>query len=395
MKMNIMPDNFSRILIAVSERSNIIKNMETGKSPEDLKNAIIDTFYPFFENKNNLKKSASTLLISDFHEFLIIRKTDFYPFFLSCLDTYKRAKLLESNLCIEGITLFEPQMTEATGRFWSVFFSQQDLNHLSDDDYLFECLKNIGSIIEGISKPFLKSLLFQIKITIGEKPNFKEIDDMSLGDVIVNLINNSGYPELFFPKPKKIRLNHWRNISYHHTASINKSIITCIYGSKKKYSISLTKKELAETVINILFILRTIRLANNIFSTDNIQDLLKHSQDSPSEGRKEIEFENYVLAIMAQGFHVIDFSYDENKTLVKIRDVLEKEEDDRRIARACMFLVAFWLLTNSKTIEIECQIKHQNFLLSIDGSDCQKLDSGEFTISNYLDKIKIVSIGKK
>jgi hypothetical protein len=137
---------------------------------------MIAAFHPFFDNKKNLDELVLCTLVGEFHSLLILSKTEYFDYFWDCLNTYKRAKLIDPELSFEGIAIFEEQMTEAVGRFWSIYFLQEDLRELDDDELLFECIGKMGEITEGLTKPFLKSLLYQVKITIGEKPDYKKID---------------------------------------------------------------------------------------------------------------------------------------------------------------------------------------------------------------------------
>ena len=70
------------------------------------------------------------------------------------------------------------------------------------EEFLHESLRNIGDIIEGLTKPYLKALLHQIKIMKGIKTSIKEIDSLDLGTIIRELIQTSGYAGLLGCTPK-------------------------------------------------------------------------------------------------------------------------------------------------------------------------------------------------
>jgi hypothetical protein len=388
-----MPSNFDKILSDLSKRSNLLKIIQEGKKPDEIKDVMVCAFNPFFENKQNLEDLVISNLVGDYHEILILSKTDYFIFFQECLYTYKRAKLIEPELCFEGIALFEKQMNEATGRFWSVYLFQKDLCELEDDDFLFECIEKIGELCEGIAKPFLKSLFFQVKISIGEKPDFKKIELMSFGKLVNELVNKSGYPELFCPRPKKVRLHDWRNISYHHSATIKDSIITCTYGEENQKVIKLSKRELVQTCENIFLIFKTIKLALKIFAIDNIREIKKFEKHWVDASiRKEIEFQELALAMMSQGFEISKFDFNKNETSVKVIDVtdVEKENIIIRVAHSSQFLILFWLFTKSDVIKIEYQNKKHLFLISVAGSDCQNAHDGVLASPDFITKINIV-----
>lgn len=369
--------------------------VQEGKSPDEIKQNLVTAFNPFFDNKQNLEDLVLYNLVGEFHSLLILSKTEYFDHFWDCLNTYKRAKLIDPDISFEGIAIFEEQMSEAVGRFWSVYFLQEDLRELGDEELLFECICKIGEICEGLTKPFLRSLLFQVKITIGEKPDHKKIEALSLGKLTEELIRESGYPELFIPKPKNLKLHDWRNIAYHHSASIENSIITCKYGENNKKTVKLTKSELIQTCENLFFIFNTIKLAQKIFSIDNIYEIEKFEKHwKNGHIRKETEFQQLALGMMTQGFEIKNFNFDNKKTNVTIFDVTTIKGNNliKRVAHVSQFLFYFWTITNSTEIDIEYENTARKFLITVKGSECQNLEREILTLAEFIDKVEIIDL---
>ncbi len=388
-----MPDNFDQLLSDLSKQSNLLNIIQLGRSPEEIKTQMLLVLDPYFSNKKNLIDLIIPCLVGDFHEFLKISETSYFVYFQDCLTTFNRAKLLDPDHCFEGIANFELQMNNAVGIYWSVYFSHRDFFDLSDEDFLYNALLKIGELCEAILKPFLKFLLYQVKITVGETSNFEQINNMSLGDTIDELIKDSGYPEFFRPEPKKIKLNDWRNIAYHHSANIRDSLITCKYGRNNCKSITLSKGEMISTINNILFTLQSIKLSCKFFSVDNIYEIAKLEKHWKDEHiRTEVEFLGVALGMMTQGFKINSFNFDKEQTNVSIIDVTEINEDSvliQRVAHASQFLIYFWLFTKSDMIKIQYNYKDASYLLSVSGVDCKKASDDTLTLSEYVATIRI------
>jgi hypothetical protein len=390
-----MQNKFELILSDISTRSKLLKTIQEGESPDEIKQNMIAVFRPLFDNKKNLEDLVLSTLVAEFHGLLILSKTEYFDYFWDCLNTYKRAKLIEPDLSFEGIAIFEEKMTEAVNKFWSMYLLQEDLRELGDEELLFECFSKIGEITEGLTKPFLKSLLYQVKITIGEKPDHKKIESLSLGQLTDELMRKSGYPELFTPKPKNLKLHEWRNISSHHSASIENSIITCKYGQNNQKIVKLTKPEMIQTCENLFFIVDTIKLAQKIFSVDNIYEIQKFEERwANGRTRMETSFQQLALGMMTQGFEIKKFDFDKHKTCVKIFDVLKVKSDEsiKRVAHSSQFIFCFWTLTSSDEVNIEYENEFGKFLLSGSGSNCQKLEKENITLSEFINKIEITDL---
>jgi len=272
---------------------------------------------------------------------------------------------------------------------------EQNKNALEIEEFLRESLRNIGDIIEGVTKPYLKALLHQIKITTGIKVTLEEIDSLDLGTIVRELIQTSGYADLFMPPPWKIRLNQWRNIVYHHTAKIENNKIVCWYGkAPNTKKIQLSRNELLQVLYTILNVYRALKLADSLFFVDNIKEINKFSPSA--EVRDEAEFLNFTASLASQGFEIVKYEKNPDEAKVVVRDVSNMDPDKRRV-HASQFLFPLWVITQSKKVIVEYWEKNNtpNLLVSTNSTICEKIYNEESKRSTLAERMAIVDLKAK
>ena len=254
-----------------------------------------------------------------------------------------------------------------------------DKDVLDIEEFSHECLRNIGDIIEGLTKPYLKVLLHQIKIVNRIKTSFENIDSLDLGQTVDELIQKSSYADLFMQSPWNIRLNHWRNIAYHHSARIENNDIICWYGKAPNIKeIRLSRNELLQVVHTVFKVYKSLKLAYTLFFVDNIKEIDRLSTSLEIEVRGEVKFLNFAVGLASQGFEVVEYKKSSDEAKLVVKDVSNLNPDKRRL-HASQFLFPLWLLTRSKGVIIEYREKNNtpNLLLSINSTTCEKIYNGE------------------
>jgi hypothetical protein len=99
-----------------------------------------------------------------------------------------------------------------------MYYLEIQKNTLENEEYVFECLRNMGAIIEGLIKPYSKVFIHNVRIANGVKTTPYNINSLNFGAIVKELIEKSDCSDLFVLTSKKIQLNQWRNIAYHHSA---------------------------------------------------------------------------------------------------------------------------------------------------------------------------------
>lgn len=367
--------------------------IESGLTPEEIKEAIIELLEPYFDNKDVLEQLAIEALVPESINLLKLQKDKwFFGMFEKCLATYRLAKSKDPQSCFKSCALWQPQILQSLSEYWSVLYLEVDKSNLEIEEFLHECLGNIGDIIEGLTKPYLKALLHQIMIANGIKTVLGDIDPLNLGTIVDRLIQRSEYADLFMPPPWNIKLNQWRNIAYHHSAKIENSEIICWYGETPNIKeIRLSKSELLQVVQAAFNVYRTIRLAYTLFFVDNLKNFNKLS--TTVEVRDEAEFLNFATGLASQGFRIIDFKKDSDEAKLVVKDVSNLDPGQRRF-HASQFLFSIWLLTKAKHMIVEYREKDNtpNLLVSVNSTICEKIYNKELEPMALANKMEMVDL---
>lgn len=380
---------YERIISAVKEQNPFLKMIQAGFKPEEIKKSVIEALEPYFDNKDVLEQFAIEVLVTESINLTKLQKDKWLlGMFEKCLATYHSAKRRDAGSCFESLALWQPQILQSISDYWSILYLEINKNTLEIEEFLHECLRNIGDIIEDLTKPYFKLMLHQIRIANRVQSTFKDMESLDLGNIVDELIRTSGYSDLFIPPPWGIRSNQWRNIAYHHKAKVENDKIICWYGkAPKTKEIRLSRSDLLEVVHTIFNTYQAIRLAHVLFFVDNLKEMDKFSL--PIEVRYEAEFLNFSTALASQGFEITEYKNTISETKIVLRDMSDVDPNQRRL-HALQFLFPVWLITKSKQVILEYREKNNtpNLLVSVDSGICEKIYDGE------LEVIALASIAK-
>jgi len=369
---------YERIISIIKKESPLLKMIEYGMKPEEIKEAVIESLEPYFDNKDVLEQLAIEALIPESINLLKLQKDKwFFGKFENCLATYRLAKNKDPQSCFKSCALWQPQIFQSLSEYWSILNLEVDKSNLEIEEFLHECLRNIGDIIEGLIKPYLKILLHQIMIASGIKTVLGDIDSLTIGTIVSKLIQKSEYGDLFMPPPWNIKLNHWRNIAYHHSAKIENSEIIVWYGTAPNTKeVQLSKRELLQVVQTAFNVYMTIRLAHTLFFVDNLREINRYSPTV--EVRDEAEFTCFATGLASQGFEIVEFKKNDDEAKLVVKDVSNLNPDQRRL-HASQFLFPLWLFTKSKQVTVEYREKDNtpNLLISVNSTICEKIYNQE------------------
>lgn len=380
---------YERIISAIKEGSPLFKMLQMGFKPKEIKEAVIESLEPYFDNKDILEQLAIKVLLPESISLARLRKDEwFFEMFEKCFFTYRSAKIKDQQSCFRSCALWQPYITRSISKYWSVLHLEVPKSDLGIEEFLHECLRNIGDIIESVTKPYLKALLHQVRIANGIKTTLEDIDSLDLGTIVSELISKSGYGDLFMPPPQNIRLNQWRNIAYHHTAKIENGEIICWYGKTPNIKkIRLSRNELLQVVQTVVNIYGVLRLAYTLFCIDNLNEIDEYSP--AGEVRDEAVFVNFAAALASQGFEIVDYNKNPECAKLVVKDISDLNPDERRF-HASQFLLPLWVITHSNRVIIEYREKDNtpNFQVSANSDICEKIYEGELeplTLAKMMD----------
>ncbi len=353
-----------------------------GIKPEDIKSAIIQTLSPYFQNHNRLEEYATSWLVSGWVNFSLFKPNKWHlDKFEKCLSLFNQAKS-QNDTCYSVIVDWVPEINQSLTRFWSFKNLSQDLEQLEIQEYLEENLKIIGQILEGVTKSYLKLLLHLNRLIRNKEASKESIINLDLGVIVDELISTTDFPELFCPPPWDIRLNQWRNISYHHNAKVVGDKIICWYGKEPNIKkISLTRDELTEVVKSIVGIYNTFKNVEFVFVFDNLPEYQEECGKRDHGDfviREEVELLELFSGINSQGFKVINFTKNDDCSNLILEDLTE-EEPRKRAIHSSQFLYHLWTYTQSNEVRIEYRLLDGSsyFISSANGEVCRKISTNE------------------
>lgn len=373
---------------------------EFGLSPDDIKSSIIDAFSEYFQNVDNLHKYAISDLVSTWLSFIIVYKDhpDYLKYIKSILNIFNEAKKINKEQTFEAYATWFPDISQSISRYWSLYNNQTNIKELSIEDFLEESLRGIGQSIEGLSKPFLK-LIFQLnRIRRNKSFDLQDIKSKDLGIVIDELISTSELTDFLIVAPNSIRLNQWRNIAYHHNSKVIKGEIICWYTKKGQIEeFKISRDDLYDTLKNILLRFKLIRISETIFCIDNIiqiQGTLDKIDANAINIREEAELLDFYSSLSSQGFKVIDLKKDDEVSILKLQDMQEYGDFQKRAIHSSQFLYNLWIFTKSSKLIIEyCLFVGDKFLQAEISSDTFVKYSGVKTeISELLKDVKFTFV---
>lgn len=389
-------EKYQGILSTIKEESALLQMIELGCKPEEIREAVIESLEPYFDNTDILEQSCIENLVPESINLLKLQKDKrFFEMFEKCLSTYRLAKSKDSQSCFESCALWQPHTLDSVSKYWSILYLEVDKDALDIQEFLHESLGNIGGIIEALTKPYLKALLHQIRIANGTKTSFEDIECLDLGQIVNELIQKSGYSDLFMPAPWNIRLNQWRNIAYHHTARVENGEIICWYGEAPKVkTIRLSRIEFRQVVGTIFNVYKALKLAYTLFFVDNVNEIGKFPVSV--EVRDEAEFLSFATGLASQGFEIVEYEKNPDEAKLAVKDLSNLNPKERRF-HASQFVYPLWLLTESNRVTVEYREKDNtpNLLVSTNSTACQKIASGELEPWSLAEIVEMVDLKTK
>jgi hypothetical protein len=388
---------FDAILSSIRERTALFKAFEEGATPEDIKQGVIQLLSPYFSNRAVLEEMAVNVLMGDAIEFSRLSRDRWtLELFEYALQVHQQAKARDAGESLKACSEWLPLIYEGLSVFWSQFHLELDKAALGTEEFMHECLRNMGSIIEGSIKPASKELLHQLRIQKGKKPSFQTINRLDLGNAIDELAKASVNPSFF--APRDVQLNQWRNIAQHFSASVQGDEIVCRYGyPDKQKEIRLTRSELMEVTKRILDTFAGLRLACHLFAIDSLPEMKARGLTPANlKVRPEMRLLNLVAGLASQGFDVVDFQSDEQGATLIIRDASRLDPNERRI-HTTQLVEALWYYTHASVVAVEYRERDgtPNFLTRATRELFERIEKEGLPLTTVADEAEMVDLKTK
>ncbi|WP_435628518.1 hypothetical protein [Candidatus Ferrigenium straubiae] len=375
----------AQIIDSGASQNPFLAMAEAGVQPEEIKQFVIDTLLPYFENRDILEEFAIDVLAP---EVVNIYKTKQNPTieagFHFVLQLYRRAKLSDGNASLNACADAEGDISAGLAHYWSCMYLEQEKAELEIHEFAFECFRLMGTLIEACIQPFLRDLLRQARIVRGKNPTLPT--NMSLGNLVGELFDTLGFPELMAPSPWGIRLNQWRNIAQHHRTRVEADRIVGTYGEHpNEQEVSLSRSELMEALRAIAAIFNAIKLARTIYFIDNLRQLKPLLRETNL--REDARLLSIVTAISSQGFRVSNIHLSDSEATLELVDLQSPSE--QRVIHASQFLLPLWAETERASLKVVYSNQAGDYVVEFEttGEACSLLDSEEATVEQYLQQV--------
>lgn len=388
---------YERIFSSIKEGTSLLDMIRSGFKPEDVKKASIAVLDSYFENKDVLEHYAIYLIPEAINLIRLREKQLFGHGVEKCLLVYRSAKVRDSHACFKSFALWQPRIAQSLTKFWTILHMEADKSALEIEEFLHECLRNMGDIVEGLSQPYLKILLHQLRITKGNISSLEDVDSLELGQIVNELMEQGNFVSLLAVPPWNVRLNQWRNIAYHHSARIEEDDnIICWYGKSPDIKhIKITRNELTQIAQAMFKVFSSVKVAHTLFYVDNSEDISRFSTSACKE-REESGFLNFAVALASQGFEILEYRKSQDEARIIVRDVSNLDPANRRF-HASQFLFPLWLLTEAKKLIVEYRERDNtpNLLVSTFSDICEKIYNSELEIEELAKTMSIVDLKTK
>lgn len=376
----------ARIIDPGSSQNPFLAMAEAGVQPEAIKQFVIDTLLPYFENHDVVKELAIDVLAP---EVVNVYKTKLNPSveagFNFVLQLYRRAKLTDANASLNACADAEGDISAGLAHYWSCMYLEQEKKaELEIHEFAFECFRLMGTLIEACIQPFLRDLVRQTRIV--RKKSHTLPTNTSLGNLVGELFDTLDFPELMAPSPWGIRLNQWRNIAQHHRTRIEADHIIGTYGEyPNEQEVSLSRSELMEALRTIAAIFNAIKLARTIYFIDNLQKLRPLLREMNL--REDARLLSLVTAISSQGFRVSNIHLSESEATLELSDLQSPSE--QRVIHASQFLLPLWAETERASLKVVYSNQAGDYVAEFEttGEACSLLDREQTTIEQYLQQV--------
>jgi hypothetical protein len=386
-------EKWRKVIAGVREFSPLIQMAEMGMSPERIKHTVVETLQPFFENQRIVAELAVPALVGEAVNAWVLERD---PWALNlcreCVELHRRAQHVAGDESLRACAIWEPAICHGLREHWSAFHLQVPLDNLAIEEFRYAVLDNIGATIEAALNPHLRELLHQIRLRDGLASADLRLGAMTLGEVVAELADTSGLPELVAPPPWGVRLNHWRNIAKHHSSRIDGDTIVCWYGGKARLKeVRLTRDELHALAVRVLSLFRAVKLARTIFFVDNVENARTFLPDVDIP--LEAELLNFSAAAASQGFEVMDARLTEQEASVTVRDVSDSDPEVRRF-HAMQFVYPLWLHTGRARVVVEYQEKDgtPSLVTTAWAEDLDRIARGELAFSELANLTQLADL---
>lgn len=373
----------------INEENPLLALSELGLTPLQIKDLIVDTLTPFFENSSILHEvDVGLLAIEGTNVGKIRTDPDGERFLHLILNVYRAAYRADPVGTFDTIASWDETIQISVREFWNQCLFEIDKADLDLEHFRFEAFRNIGGVTEACIQPYLREGLALSRIASGASP---DLGSMTFGQLVRNYSTALGDASFLAPQPSGIFLSDWRNIAQHHSSRIHGNTIVAIYGPQNTpQSITLSRPELLDILRSVHLRLSIVKAARNIFTFDHFEEA-KRTVSNIDSVDSSILFQ-ISSAFATQGFQVVDSDIADEHVTFNLRDI-HQGCDHGRMAHCTQFPITIWLHYRKPLVRVRYLDSEGTLRITIeaDGADMERITAnGGIDWDNLLGCLRII-----
>jgi hypothetical protein len=371
-----MDDHTRYLTDGVRKFSSILHAFEAGHTVEEVRNVVLGVLRQEFRNAEVLERYGIDLLTVEATNISKLkRNAESYKLFRLCMELRTSQLLANEDLCARICSEWEQEIAAGLRLYWNAARFEIGKTDLPLDEFAYEVLRNIGSVLEATMLPYLRELLHLQEAHKGNQLLKADVLALDFGVVVSRLESELG-ADVLRPKPWNLPLNQWRNIAQHFSVESDAEVIRCRYGKGNKYTLELRRNDLWDALVAIFSTYSALRTSHAIFFLDNGDALAAHCKGFDRKD-SDLQFQ-FVVGAASQGFEVTSLSVAKELSVAVLRDCTTGEPTARGV-HASQFVLGLWRATKSEKVEIEYITKSgvKHLRAGTLGSACALVDSGE------------------
>ncbi len=395
-----MKNIVDRYITEKDEKGIIAQFYELGLTQKEIEVFIVEKHDPYLKNKS-IPRIQVYVYMSQYIDSLIhiLFNEETKSLFEKCLEVYWKAKEKDPILCYKSYQYWQEDILQATSKLVSMINNDPDRSDMNLHDFAEDVFTKIGKIIEKIIQPHLRTLLYLEKVINNEIPTALELNKLTLGNIVDELLKFKIFDNLLIPSSWNIKLNQWRNIANHDIYSVVGNKIIGKYGRPpNEKEIELFQPELWMLFLNVNELFSILRLSHSLFFLDNMEEI------KPYWDNKQLRQESSLLDLITVydmfGFSIKDYTIGDNSVKLVVKD-LTKKDSDKRLNELLTLIYPTWYKTHKRLIKIEYHDYNGNpiSIIKVDTSKRQDLfivgvDEYLLTLENLKECIELIDLRK-
>lgn len=297
--------------------------------PATVKEAIIRVLRPYVKDQNDLAQYAVSALAGEAVAVARLSSSPAWTNILNKCFAMREAAIAADPIRAFGVAgYFEHAVVEAQKSFALLVSFEVSKDDLSLEEFAFELLRTLGTLIESNVQVYLKELLCLVAVASGLPADLEAVSRADFGQVCERIEKALGDSKLLTPPPWGIRINQWRNIAQHHSFSCEKDMVLVRYGKgqyEKEARLSRADLlELARDVVWRLGALKTSRALTHFNYIDQLSAYLPTPKPHPYNDATAL-----AASFATQGFRLTKLDV----TDVDVDAVIEDAAPDESLVR--------------------------------------------------------------